>query len=242
MNYVVAADAKDFLPTLADESVDLFLIDPPFYGISRDLWDNDWDNPSIYAAWLVDLCEIARRKVKPDGSLIVFQPIGKHNEHPVFEIVVGIERTWHFQNWITWKKARSFGKTCNYPFGREEILWFSASGKPKKLTFNEPFTDQRHKRPGKTEFKRVSNVWDDIELVFRPERSCRRPMPLISRLVRTHSNPGDLVVDFFSGYGTTGIVAHYLKRRFLGCEQIEKDAEEANRRVAEALVVAKASS
>ena len=40
MNYVVAADAKDFLTALRDESVDLFLIDPPYYKIVRDLWDH----------------------------------------------------------------------------------------------------------------------------------------------------------------------------------------------------------
>ena len=70
--------------------------------------------------------------------------------------------------------------------------------------------------------------------MHRPERSCRRPLPLISRLIKTHSDQGDLVVDFFAGYGTTGIVAHNLGRRFLGCEQVEKDAQEADRRVSAA--------
>ncbi len=109
--------------------------------------------------------------------------------------------------------------------------WFSASAKERDYTFNVPFLDERPRRQGKTEFKKVTNVWADIELVNRPERSCRRPLPMIGRLIKAHSNPGDLVVDFFSGYGTTGIVAHNLGRRFLGCEQVEADAIEADRRV-----------
>jgi len=117
-------------------------------------------------------------------------------------------------------------------YGRDEILWFSADSAPEAVTFNVPFTEKKPKKASaKYEFKKVSNVWDDIELVHRPERSCRRPLPLLGRLIKTHSNAGDLVVDFFTGYGTTGIVAHNLGRRFLGCEQVEKDAEEADRRV-----------
>jgi DNA modification methylase len=129
----------------------------------------------------------------------------------------------------------TFGKDNNYLFNRDEILWFSASSKDNQLTFNVPFLDRKLKRPGKTEFKKASNVWDDIEHVFRPARTCQRSLPLMARLIKTHSNTGDLVVDFFAGFGTTGIVAHNLGRRFLGCEAIEADALDADRRVAAAL-------
>ena len=231
VNYVVAADAKDFLAALRDESVDLFLLDPPYFRIVGDLWDHQWESPEVYAEWLVGICTLARQKVKPTGSLVIFQGMGKHGQHPVFLVVAGIEKTWHFRNWITWKKSRAFGKSGNYLFCRDEILWFSATPRDDKTTFNTPFPDRRLKRPGKTEFKKVSNVWDDIEQVFRPERSCRRPLPLLARLIKAHSNPGDLVVDCFAGYGTTGIVAHNLGRRFLGCEAIEEDAVAADARV-----------
>jgi len=39
VNYIVAADAEKFLTGLKDASVDLFLIDPPYFKIVRDLWD-----------------------------------------------------------------------------------------------------------------------------------------------------------------------------------------------------------
>ena len=239
MSYVVAADAQDFLLTLRDRSVDLFLIDPPYFGIVRDLWDNQWDSSEEYASWLVGLCSIARRKVKHTGSLVMFQAIGRHQQHPIFQVISGVEREgWHFRNWITWKKSRAFGKAKDYLYCRDEILWFSANSNPAQLTFNVPFTERRNKRPNaKHEFKKVTNVWDDIELVHRPERSCRRPLPLLARLIKTHSNAGDLVVDFFAGYGTTGIVAHNLGRRFKGCEQVEADALAAEQRVADAKIL-----
>jgi DNA modification methylase len=133
MNYVVAADAKDFLAALRDESVDLFLIDPPYFEILNVPWDNQWASAEHYATWLVDLCAVARRKIKPTGSLVMFQAIGKHAKHPIFRVVEGVEKSWHFRDWITWKKARAFRKSKGYLFARDEILWFSASGDADKV-------------------------------------------------------------------------------------------------------------
>ena len=52
----------------------------------------------------------------------------------------------------------------------------------------------------------------------------------MERIIATHSNPGDLVVDTFCGWGTTGVAALKLGRRFLGCERIPGDAKLANER------------
>lgn len=106
-NYVVAADAAKFLAALRDESVDLFLIDPPYFDITQVPWETPWKTVEEYATWLVGLCSIARQKVKRGGSLVMFQPIGKHGKHPLFHVVSAMEREWHFRDWITWKKARA---------------------------------------------------------------------------------------------------------------------------------------
>lgn len=242
MPYVVASDAEPFLRSLPDRSVDLFLIDPPYCNTARPLWEKQWDDPAAYTSWLVGLGSIARDKVRRTGSLIVFQPLGKHGHHPIFDVIRGLEESWHFRNWITWKRNRAPAKNKTYPNCRDEILWFSASADDSLVTFNVPFLDQAPKRPGKTPLKKVTNVWDDVPQVFRPTRVCERPLPLIARLIKTHSDPGELIVDFFSGSGTTGIVAHNLGRRFLGCEAIAEDAEAADGRVTAAKRVAGADS
>jgi site-specific DNA-methyltransferase (adenine-specific) len=43
----------------------------------------------------------------------------------------------------------------------------------------------------------------------------QKPLPILSRIVRASSRPGDLVLDFFAGSGTTGEAAARLGRRFL---------------------------
>ncbi len=73
----------------------------------------------------------------------------------------------------------------------------------------------------------ITDIWDDvlpndlhneggIQL-----RKGKKPEKLISRLVELCTNENDLVLDFFSGSGTTGTVALKMKRRFIICEQLE---------------------
>jgi site-specific DNA-methyltransferase (adenine-specific) len=47
---------------------------------------------------------------------------------------------------------------------------------------------------------------------------CQMPEQLLGRIIRASSNPDDLVIDPFSGSGTTLAVASKLGRRYLGCE------------------------
>jgi site-specific DNA-methyltransferase (adenine-specific) len=51
----------------------------------------------------------------------------------------------------------------------------------------------------------------------------KQPLGILRRIVRASSNPGDLVLDFFAGSGTTGVAALELGRRFL----LVDDNEEA---------------
>ena len=43
----------------------------------------------------------------------------------------------------------------------------------------------------------------------------QKPLRILERIVRVHSDPGDLVVDFFAGSGTTGEAAARLGRGYL---------------------------
>jgi DNA modification methylase len=235
--FVEAARAEDFLPRLRRD-VNLFVVDPPYFGIVKDTWDNRWKDSRDYSRWLVNLLSAARTKAAPDASLIVFGGIGGHGVHPLFDVIRGVERSgWHYRNWVTWKKRRAYGKSHDYLFTREEILWYSVSPVRTEVTFNIPYLGEKRgyagfnrSYPAKSEFKRVSNVWDDITELFAPERACQKPIPLLTRLIETHSNEGDLVVDFFAGYGSTGMAALSLGRRFMGCEAIREDALAADLR------------
>lgn len=238
MKYIQAADAFAFLKSLPNDSVDLFLVDPPYYGIVKDSWDNQWRSPEAYATWLASAFSIAKPKLKANGSLLFFGGIGKHGAHPLFQVMSLVEADgWTFRNMITWKKRRAYGKSHDYLFCREEILWYSRSAERTEVVFNVPLTSDLRGYKGfnpnyaaKSDYKRVSNVWTDIPELMAPKRNCQKPIELIQRLVETHSNEGQLVVDCFAGWGTTGMAALSLNRRFLGCEAIPEDAKAADER------------
>lgn len=219
---VTCEDAEAFLHNTCPTDVSLFLMDPPYCNIVPDKWDR-FKNDDDYVEWLVKLCDLAREKCAADGSLLLFQGIGKHGHHPIFGVVTELEkRGWQFRNWLTWKKRRAFGKKQDYLWCREEILWFSAGD---EVRFNVPYTEElrgysgfNKKYSAKSPFKRVSNVIADISEVFRPKVRCEKPIKLVDRLVTTHSMPGDTVADPFLGSGTTRIAALKNDRGFVGCD------------------------
>lgn len=153
--------------------------------------------------------------------------------------------------------SRNFVPTHNshdYIYIREEILWFSKNPERTAVTFNKPYLDELRgygafdPKYSISDYKRAGNVWtdiapedlndpviEDITELFKLDRQCQKPVKLMDRLIKTHSNPGDLVVDLFSGWGTTGIAAVQAGRRFLGCEKIKEDAVKANQRVVDAV-------
>ncbi|GHR67718.1 hypothetical protein VN1270_02300 [Helicobacter pylori] len=95
----------------------------------------------------------------------------------------------------------------------------------------------RYIRKGDREVK-VSNVFNaecgvttnikatsEIKILFANSNadlfSTPKPEALISRILEIATNENDLVLDFFAGSGTTCAVAHKMKRRYIGIEQMD---------------------
>lgn len=65
----------------------------------------------------------------------------------------------------------------------------------------------------------------------RAKHDNQLPEVYLERVILATSNPGDLVLDPFLGSGTTGLVAHHLGRRFIGCEYSAENAKSAFERM-----------
>lgn len=65
----------------------------------------------------------------------------------------------------------------------------------------------------------------------------QKPVALMEYLIRTYTNPGDLVLDNCMGSGTTGVACVNTGRRFIGIERDDNYFEIAQRRIAEAQAV-----
>jgi plasmid maintenance system antidote protein VapI len=61
----------------------------------------------------------------------------------------------------------------------------------------------------------------------------QKPLGILRRLIKVHTKPGDVVLDFFGGSGTTGIAAAELGRSFIMCDQNPEAIAVMKMRVAE---------
>ncbi len=143
----------------------------------------------------------------------------------------------------------------NWVRGHDSILFYTKSqtdfffNKLKRpqteeylATFNKVDADGRHYmvahgqkryRDEAEERGRVfGDVWNDIKSFMQmptaSERiafSTQKPEPLLDRIIRSATNEGDIVLDFFAGSGTTAAVAHKLRRRYIVCEQMVSQTE-----------------
>jgi adenine-specific DNA-methyltransferase len=80
--------------------------------------------------------------------------------------------------------------------------------------------------------KPCGDVWYDImsfqQIPTAKERvdfSTQKPEALLQRIIQASTDEGDIVLDFFAGSGTTGVVAHKLKRRYILCEQMDSQID-----------------
>ena len=69
----------------------------------------------------------------------------------------------------------------------------------------------------------IGDIWSDILPIQagsaeRPGYPTQKPLPLLERIIQTSSNPGDLVLDPFSGCGTAISAAQKLGRQWIGID------------------------
>jgi site-specific DNA-methyltransferase (adenine-specific) len=67
-----------------------------------------------------------------------------------------------------------------------------------------------------------------------PKHPTQKPVDLMEYFIRTYSQPGDTVLDFAMGSGTTGVAAANTGRNFIGIEKEEKYYDLAIKRIDEA--------
>jgi site-specific DNA-methyltransferase (adenine-specific) len=174
-----------------------------------------------YLGFLQDHFREAHRVLTRTGSLYVhLDHHAVHHARILLDAIFGPER---FLNEIIW--AYDFGGRAKdrWPRKHDNILWYAKSG---GWAFNRADIERiPYMAPGLVGPEKAARGklptdvwWCTIVPTNSRERTgypTQKPEKLIERIVRASSNPGDLVVDFFAGSGTTGVVAKRLGRRFL---------------------------
>ena len=163
----------------------------------------------------------ARRLLARDGSLFVH--LDSHEVHYCKVLLDHLFGRPNFQNEIIW--SYDFGGRSRSRWSRkhDNILWYTKH--PTQFVYNYadidriPYMAPSLVGPEKAaRGKTPTDVWwQTIVPTNGAERTgypTQKPLRILERIVRVHSEPKDLVLDFFSGSGTTGEAAARLGRRF----------------------------
>lgn len=228
---IFLGDALEVLQQIPNESVDLIFVDPPYnigknFAGRKDKWKTDQD----YLDWCYQWIDLCISKVKPNGSLYLMTST---QFMPYFDLYVRNKVT--ILSRIVWSYDSSgvqaknyFGSMyepilyCvkdknDYTFNSDDILVEAKTGSKRKLIDYRKNPPQ----PYKTE-KVPGNVWDFARVRYRMEEyenhPTQKPIALLERIIKASSNPGDVVLDPFSGTFTTCFVAQQLNRHFIGIE------------------------
>lgn len=229
-------DSIEWMKTINDESIDVVFADPP-YNIKKADWD-DFGSQERYIEWSMRWIEQASRILKPTGSLYVcgFSEILADLKHPSM-------RYFSSCRWLVWfyRNKANLGK--DWGRSHESILHLR-----KKDFGHINYDDVRipygkhtlkypdHPQADSSQYGRKGSHWTPNPLGAKPKdvveipTTCngmnektphptQKPEELLRKLILASSSEGDLVLDPFSGSGTTAVVASQLHRQWLACDE-----------------------
>lgn len=236
-----SGDCAKLLKEIPDETVDLILTSPP-YCIGKEYEDPHNDVESFKKQHERIFDDLYR--VLKDGGSICWQ-VGYHIsdkcvvplDYIIYDLFTSLSKMKAhpliLRNRIIWTFGHGLNSTKRFSGRHEMILWFT---KGEQKYFNLDCIRVPQKYPGKKSYKgpnkgklsgnplgkNPSDVWEipnvNAKHVEKTGHPCQFPVAIPQRLIRALTQPGALVLDPFSGAGTTGVAAIIEKRNFAGAE------------------------
>ena len=230
---LLLGDCLKILPTFKDNSVDLLLVDLP-YGTTACKWD------SIIP--LDKLWEQYNRICKEDAAMVftAAQP---------FTTILAASNLSNFRyEWI-WEKPQGTNpmNAKVMPLKSHENILVFYRKKPvynPQMWYSTPYsgfssdTSKIGEVYGEAQSKHRDNPdgsrYPKTVLKYKQEKGLhptQKPVDLMEYLIKTYTNPGDVVLDNTMGSGSTGVAATRCGREFIGIEMDSKYYEIAKERI-----------
>jgi|TARA_B100000287_G_scaffold50770_1_gene44990 DNA modification methylase len=226
-------DCIEFLKDIEDNSVDMVLTDPPYY-IGYDGgkgWDSAWETEKDYLDWCKEWTTECVRVLKPNRCLYVWGTT-KTDTFLKYKLeVLNSFSDMFYQNWIIWSYDWGGRTRKTYARKHEDLLMYS---KGEEFLFNSddiriPYIMKKSVRKGvelNEKGKIPTDVWNKNNHTTSKEycgwHPTQKPIELLERIIKGNTNEGDIVLDIFSGSGSTAIASTNVGRKFMGSE-LDKD-------------------
>ncbi|WP_242346922.1 DNA-methyltransferase [Anaeromyxobacter terrae] len=238
---LVQGDCIEALEALPPHSVDVVFADPPYMlsnggttcqsgrrtSVNKGGWDASRgivEDHAFQTRWLTAV----RRVLKPSGTLWV-----SGTQHVIFSIGFAMQEIgYHLLNTITWYKPNaSPNLACRFFTHSTEILLWASPMKTRPLGHRFNYKAMKAENGG----KQMRDLWqipqpEGEQVVWsvptpgprekvHGRHPTQKPLALLERVLASSAASGDLVLDPFSGSGTTGVAAVQAGCRFLGLER-----------------------
>lgn len=218
-NIIKNCDMRELLEEIPDHSVDMILTDPP-YGITKNEWDKIFPIPEMW--------EHFNRILKSNGAAVIFAA-------GIFEACIVYANKENYKYRYVWNKKckRNFLNANKQPLRKtEDIAVFYR----QQCTYNPQMTtgEMHHRGSGVGtknygQFTTLPNhpsteYYPDDLLVYpgasgkKAFHPTEKPVALLEFLIKTYTNPGEIVFDGFAGSGSTCVAALNTGRKFLASE------------------------
>lgn len=219
---MMEGDCLQLMAEMPDASVDMVLCDLP-YGTTQNKWDSVIPFEPLWKEyWRICTGAVVLTAAQPFTSALVMSQI------ECFKY-----------DWV-WKKPKGTGhlNAKKMPMrDKEDILVFAKSAPPYNPQFGrgEPYGNKagKNKKSGLTgsygdfgihregsDGRRYPKQVIEFGVVERGTvHPTQKPVALMEYLIRTYTNPGDVVLDNCMGSGTTGVACANTGRRFIGMER-----------------------
>jgi len=238
-NKLYCGNCLDLMSEIPDNSIDMILTDLPF-GTTQCKWD--------IRIPFVPLWEQYERVIKDNGAIVLF------GTQPFTSLLVSSNLKL-FRYELIWEKERPtniFFMKKQIGKVHENILVFYK----KQPTYNPQMEDRKFNTTGvfgkeqkskthKNQIYKYSKDYDKTKVYPRSvikinrdtlngsSHPTQKPVALCEYLIRTYTNPGDLVLDSCIGSGTTAVAAIKTERKYIGIEIYPVIVEIAQRRIKE---------
>ena len=190
------------------------------------------DQFANYWEFLEPRIEEAFRVLRKSGTLYLHLDYREaHYAKVLLDALFGPEC---FLNEIIWAYDYGGKSKSRWPAKHDTILVYVKD--PKNYYFNSEEVDREpYMAPGLVTPEKIEKGklptdvwWHTIVSPTGKEKTgypTQKPVGILRRIIQASSKPGDVVLDFFAGSGTTGFVANELGRRFILVDQNPESIE-----------------
>ncbi|MCI9426639.1 MAG: adenine-specific DNA-methyltransferase [Eubacterium sp.] len=241
---IILGDCLSVLKKMKHSSVQLIFADAP-YNIGKDFGNNSdkWGSVRAYIDWCKIWIDECMRVLSDTGTMYIMTA----TQHMPY-LDVFVSEKYNVLSRIVWtydssgvQSKKMYGslyepilminksKKASYTFNYGDILVEAKTGAKRKLIDyrkNPPQPYNTEKVPG--------NVWDFSRVRFKMDEyenhPTQKPEAMLERIIKASSNPGDIVLDPFSGSFTTSAMAVRLGRVSIGIDLNEEYYEMGLRR------------